>query len=198
MAMPSAFACQLLLPDGQTHTVNVQSDWAVWELREHVCRELSIPEHQQCYSQGSLHLQSDDLLFPSTPQPGESLVLTLLHLPLPACFTESEAEDIWRDFVASSRDHGDTVDGAFASKLARAAGKHRLARQIDARDDVPEDFRFFELLWYFAGFMNNPSRRAEDIAFRSACLLGEDSEGEGESDANESETSDIDDEPRVE
>eukprot|EP00928_Gymnodinium_smaydae_P075670 TRINITY_DN5868_c0_g1_i3.p2 TRINITY_DN5868_c0_g1~~TRINITY_DN5868_c0_g1_i3.p2 ORF type:complete len:224 (-),score=45.50 TRINITY_DN5868_c0_g1_i3:303-917(-) len=203
MALPTSFECELLLPEGQNYTVNVQSDWAVWKLREHVCQELGIPEHQQRYAQGSVHLQSDDLLSPSTPEPGETLQLTLIRSPLPACFTESQAEDVWRGFLAFSRDHGDTVDGAFASRLARGAGKHCLARQIDARDDVPEDFEFCELLWYFAGFMRNPSRRAEDAAFRRACLGGEDSEDvdEGESDASDSDgegdASDVDDELRI-
>eukprot|EP00928_Gymnodinium_smaydae_P095967 TRINITY_DN8363_c0_g3_i2.p1 TRINITY_DN8363_c0_g3~~TRINITY_DN8363_c0_g3_i2.p1 ORF type:complete len:210 (-),score=38.12 TRINITY_DN8363_c0_g3_i2:254-883(-) len=194
-------SCTLLTLNGQQHTVHVQRDWPVWKLREHVSEELGIPEYEQSFVSGSVQLRSCDSLLTSQ-EPQESLELTLVLSTLPACFSKSQAKDIWKGFVAFSRDHGDTVDGACSSQLARFGGKYRVARQIRGRDDVPSSFSFAELLLYFSGFIADSPRKARrpraaahmeatDLDFgRSSCArrLPADTQAESESDASESKS----------
>eukprot|EP00928_Gymnodinium_smaydae_P032868 TRINITY_DN23703_c0_g1_i1.p1 TRINITY_DN23703_c0_g1~~TRINITY_DN23703_c0_g1_i1.p1 ORF type:complete len:210 (+),score=28.45 TRINITY_DN23703_c0_g1_i1:115-744(+) len=151
-AVSTSIPCKLTTLHGQQYTVDVQPYWNVWKLREHVCKELGIPEYEQSFIRGLVHLRSADSLFPPLlPQPGEPLELCLVRSCLPACFAKVEIEELWQGFLAFSRDHGDTVDGSHASRLARCyAGLCHLSSDIGTEDTTPTCFSFVELLWYFS------------------------------------------------
>eukprot|EP00928_Gymnodinium_smaydae_P022236 TRINITY_DN18735_c0_g1_i1.p1 TRINITY_DN18735_c0_g1~~TRINITY_DN18735_c0_g1_i1.p1 ORF type:complete len:214 (-),score=24.34 TRINITY_DN18735_c0_g1_i1:214-855(-) len=197
----STFPCTLVALNGEMHTVHVRSDWPVWKLREHVSEELGIPEYELSFANDLVQLRSCDLLFTPQVEPRDSLQLILVRSILPTCFSRSQARDIWSGFVAFSRDHGDTVDGACASQLARFGGNFRVARQIRGRNDVPSSFSFGELLLYFSRFITKsprrvrPDRADEDMADdvfdfgRISCARRQqgDTHAESESDARETE-----------
>eukprot|EP00928_Gymnodinium_smaydae_P011843 TRINITY_DN14331_c0_g1_i1.p1 TRINITY_DN14331_c0_g1~~TRINITY_DN14331_c0_g1_i1.p1 ORF type:complete len:221 (-),score=44.77 TRINITY_DN14331_c0_g1_i1:244-906(-) len=149
---PAVVACNISTLQGKQYNVEVETAWTVTNLREHMCEEFDIPEYEQLFVRGSVHLKSNDLVcFAPQEQQSDVLELILLRSPKPACFTKSRTEDIWDAFLSLSQDNGDTVETRHASQIARFAGMYQVARAIKQEDEMPKHFSFPDLLQYFSG-----------------------------------------------
>eukprot|EP00928_Gymnodinium_smaydae_P019217 TRINITY_DN1734_c0_g1_i5.p1 TRINITY_DN1734_c0_g1~~TRINITY_DN1734_c0_g1_i5.p1 ORF type:complete len:273 (+),score=34.86 TRINITY_DN1734_c0_g1_i5:107-925(+) len=143
--------CSIRTCSGEQFIAEVQSSWNVKKLREYLCKHVGIPEYEQQFLRASVRLLSSDLVYPSTSdQPNDCDEITLVRASMPECFSDVELQKCWHLFLTFSRDHGDTVEGTFASHIARSACMGRILRAIRAESPITTTFSFVDLMSYFS------------------------------------------------
>eukprot|EP00928_Gymnodinium_smaydae_P037143 TRINITY_DN25828_c0_g1_i1.p1 TRINITY_DN25828_c0_g1~~TRINITY_DN25828_c0_g1_i1.p1 ORF type:complete len:222 (+),score=34.52 TRINITY_DN25828_c0_g1_i1:118-783(+) len=139
--------CDVTFISGQHITFQANCSWSVCKLRKYVRKIFRIPEYEQQYAFGLVHLRSNELLADILELHGvPQLSLSLLRSKVPDGFAHCLVRDMWRSFLKYSTDEGDTVPFNRIAEVARSGGLFRTARMVPEAHESLEAVSFPHLL----------------------------------------------------